>query len=332
MHNCKIIFIIDKLELQYFEMNDLVTSFWLIKECNLRNWEVFITTLDRLSLKDNIPEAFAFKTKITGTGSNIELLKENKSCPINLDEFDLIVFRPDPPVDMDYIFSTYILDYVDKSKTCVINSPAGIRNANEKLYINNFPDAIPTNITTGNTGMIKDFLNQYEEIIIKPLNKCFGKGVFYLKKGDKNINSILELVTDGGKTVVMAQKYIKSAKNGDKRVILIGGMPLEETVFKMTGDGDFKFNTHNDEHIKKGFLTDEEREICHAIAPKLMSDGLYLVGLDVIENKIIEINVTSPCFFIKEINRMFNTRLEVRIIDYFEHMMSSVFQATGRVK
>ena len=92
-------------------------------------------------------------------------------------------------------------------------------------------------------------------------------------------------------------------------------------MIKMSGDGDFKFNTHNDEHIKKGFLTDEEREICNSIAPKLMQDGLHMVGLDVIENKIIEINVTkSPCFFIKEINHMFNTRLEVRIVDYFESL------------
>lgn len=324
MNNYKIIFVIDKLELQYFEMNEVITSYWLIKECILRNWEVFITTSDRLYLIDNIPNASAFKTKLTGTGSNIELSREKKSCPVNLNEFDLIVFRPDPPVDMDYIFSTYILDFVDKSKTFVINSPSGIRNANEKLYINNFPDVIPTNITTGNTSLIKDFLDQYGEIILKPLNKCFGKGVFYLKKGDKNINSILDLSTDGGKTLVMAQRFIKSEEKGDKRVILIGGIPLEETVLKMSGEGDFKFNTHNDKHIKKAFLTDEEREICYSIAPKLMQDGLFLVGLDVIENKIIEINVTSPCFFIKEINHMFNTKLEVRIIDYFEHLITSV--------
>ena len=219
MNNYKIVFIIDKLELQYFEMNELVTSFWLIKECNLRNWEVFITTSDRLSLRDNIPNAFVFKTNITGSGSKVsadtkvKLLRQKESSLVNLNEFNLVVFRPDPPVDMDYIFSTYILDYIDNSKTCVINSPAGIRNANEKLYINNFPDAVPSNITTGNPGIIKDFLNQYGEIIIKPLNKCFGKGVFYLKKGDKNINTILDLTTDGGKKVVMVQEYIKNVKN-----------------------------------------------------------------------------------------------------------------------
>ena len=222
---------------------------------------------------------------------------------------------------MNYIFLTYILDYIDKNKTLVINNPSGIRKANEKLYINNFPEVVPQNITTSNAGLIKNFLDEYNEIIVKPLNRCFGKGVFYLKKGDKNINSILDLMTNSGTTVIMAQEYLPEAQNGDKRVIIIGGEIFDETLIKISGKGDFKFNTHQDEYLKKGYITDEDREIARIISPKLMEDGLYFAGLDVIDGKVIEINVTSPCFFIKEINQMFNVQLEKRIVDYMEGLL-----------
>lgn len=323
MNDFKIVFVIDKIEFKYFELNELVTSFWLIKECNSRGFEVFITTADRLYLNNNNPEAIVFKTELTQKNGKTDLVRENNSLNISLNDTDMILFRPDPPVDMDYIFSTCILDFVDTSRTVVVNSPSGIRKANEKLYINNFPGLIPQNLTTSNAELIKDFLDEYGEIIIKPLNKCFGKGVFYLKKGDKNLNSILDMSTNSGTTVVMVQEFVKNCENGDKRLIVIGGELFEESVIKISGKGDFKFNTHKDEYFKKGFITDEEREMCGKISSRLLKDGLYLVGLDVIANKMIEINVTSPCFFIKEINSMFNTKLEKKIVDYLESLIYS---------
>ena len=320
--NCyNVVFIIDKVEFKYFEINELVTSFWLINECNLRGWEVYITTIDKLSLNNNDPKAFVYKTKREKVNGKTDLIKEESSEFISLNSFDMVVFRPDPPVDLDYINATYILDYVDKSKTLVVNNPSGIRKANEKLYINNFPQVVPNNISTSNAGLIKEFLNEYGKIVIKPLNKCFGKGVFYLEKGDKNTNTIIDTATNGGTTVIMAQEFLKSDLNGDKRILLLGGEIINEVVIKVSGKGDFKFNTHNDEYLKKSFLTDEETEIGQIISPKLLEDGLFLVGLDVIDSKIIEINVTSPCFFIREINSMFGVELEKRIIDYLESLI-----------
>ncbi|MDD3013876.1 MAG: glutathione synthase [Candidatus Gastranaerophilales bacterium] len=321
MNKFKIVYVIDKVELRYFEFNDLVTSFWLIKECNHRDWDVYITTMDRLSLRNNLPEALVFKTSLKNSADKVDMVYDKKAESICLNEFDCVVFRPDPPVNMDYIFATYILDYVDTSRTTLINSPSGIRKANEKLYINNFQGFIPDNLTTSNAGLIKEFLDQHNEIILKPLNKCFGKGVFYLKKGDKNINAILESSTNNGTTVVMAQKYLPEIKNGDKRLIIIGGELYNECVIKLSGEDDFKFNNHRDEYFKKGFISDEQREMCKIISPKLLEDGLYFVGLDVIDNMIIEINVTSPCFFIREINNMFGVNLEKRVVDYMESLL-----------
>ena len=323
MSKYKIVYVIDKVEFQYFSFNDLVTSFWLIKECNHRNWDVYITTMDKLSLRNNLPLAQVYKTSLKNNAGKNDIVYEKNFETIFLNEFDCVVFRPDPPVNMDYIFATYILDYVDQSSTTVINKPSGIRKANEKLYINNFKKYIPDNLTTSDSVLIKEFLDEHNEIILKPLNKCFGKGVFYIKKGDKNLNSILETSTDGGKRVIMVQKYLSEIKNGDKRLIMIGGELYNECVVKLSGEEDFKFNNHSDQYFKKGLITDKERELCQAISGKLVEDGLYFVGLDVVDSTIIEINVTSPCFFIKEINEMFNVNLEKRIVDYIENLLSS---------
>lgn len=316
----KLIFVIDKTEFKYFELNELVTSFWLIKECLLRNHDVYITTSDRLYLDGNNPQAYLYKTSQVNNSGKQDLIYDKKYFSACLNDFDLILFRPDPPVTMEYIFATYILDFVDKSRTKVVNKPEGIRSANEKLYINNFPELTPKSITTSNMDLIRDFVFEHEEAVLKPLNRCFGKGVYYLKKGDKNLNTIIDAAVNSGETPVIVQEYLKNAMNQDKRIIMIGGEAYEECITKLSGKEDFKFNTHRDEYFKKTCLTDKEREIAQKISSKLKDDGLYLVGLDVMDEKLIEINVTSPCFFIKEINAMFNTSLEKKIVDYLENL------------
>ena len=317
----RIVFVIDKIEFKYFEINELVTSFWLIKESLERGFEVCITTMDKLFLDENKPKAYLYKTSLINSGEKQDMVYDKKNFTACLNDFNLILFRPDPPVTMEYIFATYILDFVDKSKARVVNNPQGIRSANEKLYINNFPDLTPKSITTSNISLIRDFANEHEEAVLKPLNRCFGKGVYYLKKGDKNLNTIIDSETNSGGTPVIVQEYLKNAMNQDKRIIMIGGEVYDECITKLSGKEDFKFNTHDDEFFKKTDLTDKEREIGNRLSSKLKEDGLYLVGLDVMDEKLIEINVTSPCFFIKEINAMFNVNLEKRVVDYLESLI-----------
>ncbi|MBE7705869.1 MAG: hypothetical protein E7Z91_01300 [Cyanobacteria bacterium SIG30] len=317
----KILFIIDDLELKYFEFNKLVTNFWLIVEFLKRGYEVSITINRNLYLRENKPYASCFETYFDGN----ELFKRDSLSEKCLDDFKLILFRPDPPVDLDYINASYVLDFIDKNKTLCLNSSSSIRNKNEKLYVNEFPDLAPKNIVTASKRLIKEFLFQHNEIIIKPLNRCFSSGVFYLNKNDKNINTIIDTATEKEKTTVMVQEFLPQIEKGDKRLIYVCGEILPYCVVKKATNNDFKFNEHTKENLLKGYLTDKEREFAPVLSKKLNEDGVFLAGLDVIEDKIIEINITSPCFFINEINNLFNISLEKIIVNKLEARFNNIF-------
>ncbi len=307
----KILFIIDKLELKYFEFNKLVTDFWLIKELLERNQEVFVTTIDKLGVSK--AKAYGRCAKTFVKGDNIYY--EDTFKAVEIEDFDLVMFRPDPPVDLDYINATYVLDFVDREKTVILNETKAVRDFNEKLHANLFNEFMPENITTACLQEIEEFLEKNGEIILKPLNKCFGAGVMYLKKGDKNTLSIINTMTNNQSTLIMVQKYIPDVQYGDKRVLFLGDEVLEECVIKLPTKDDFKFNTHSDDYIKKATLSQNEKIKFKKVAQKLNSMGIFMAGLDVIDEQIIEVNVTSPCYFIKEINNYFSTNLERKIVD-----------------
>ncbi len=315
--NKRILFVIDEVEFKYFEFNKLVTDFWLILEFLKSDFEVFVTTKNRLFLESSTAFTFAFETykKIVSNDSEFDIFYQKNEMKIGLNDFKAIFFRPDPPVDIDYINACYIFDYVDKQKTFVINDPVSVRNFNEKFHINYFTEFVPKNIVTSSKKVIENFLRNENEIIIKPLNRCFGSGVYYLSKNDKNINSIITTATNSEKTLVMAQKYIPIGIKGDKRVLILGKTVFDECVMKLPTSDDFKFSNHSDEYFAKSSLTKNEREIAQAVANELYKKGLYMVGLDIIDEKIIEINVTSPCYFIKEINAFSNIRFEKKIME-----------------
>ena len=307
-----ILFIIDRIELKYFEFNNLVTNFWLIKEFLLRNNKVWITTIDNLCLKDTMAFTHCYST----FEKNGNIFYDKKDIQKKIEDFQLVMFRQDPPVDLDYINSTYIFDFVDRKKTFVMNEPRAIRDFNEKLHTLRFAEFMPENIVTSSKSDIMEFLNLHEEIVLKPLNRCFGAGVMCLKKGDKNTAVIINSMTNNGSTLVMVQKYLDKAKYGDKRVLFLGDKVLDYSIQKLPSNDDFKFNEHCDANIIKAELTDIEKAKFSLVAEKLNLSGIFMAGLDVIDGRIIEINVTSPCYFIKEINNYFGCSLEKEMADY----------------
>ena len=306
----KILFVIDKIELKYFEFNKLVTNFWLIKCFLDRGCEVYITTIPHLSLKSDIACTKCYET----FSQDENIFYKNILSEFKIDDFDLVMFRPDPPVDIDYINATYIFDFVTKPE--VINSPKSIRSFNEKLHSVYFKEYMTDNIVTSSLNEIEEFLLKNNEIVLKPLNRCFGSGVMYLHQGDINTRTIINTMTNNETTLVMVQKYIPAVKNGDKRVLTLGDKVIPYSITKLPSNDDFKFNTHNDDYITSAVLSSQEMSDFTQVAKKLNSMDIKMAGLDVIDGKIIEVNVTSPCYFIKEINQLYNIHLEDDICDF----------------
>ncbi len=317
----RVLFIIDRVELKYFEFNDLVTNFWIIKSLLQRGHEVFISTIDMLKVKSAKAYTSCYKSYIEGE----EICYDKESfTEFQIENFNLVMFRPDPPVDLDYINATYVFDFVDKSKTLLLNDTTAVRNFNEKLHAVLFNDLMPKNIITASKSDIIAFLKENEEIILKPLNQCFGGGVMYLKQGDKNTAVIINSMTNNEKQLIMVQKYIPKAVYGDKRVLILGEEILPYCVQKVPSNDDFKFCDHSDSNIKKAVISDEEVQKFKVVAKKLNEMGIFMAGLDVIDGQIIEVNVTSPCYFIREINNHFGCHIEDTITDFIINKVKEV--------
>lgn len=231
-----------------------------------------------------------------------------------LENMDAVSMRTDPPVDVPYLYTTYILDYVDPTKTLVLNDPNGLRAANEKMYALQFKDAIPETIVTRDKTVAREFVNQRGKAILKPLGGKAGEGIFMLDAGDRNLNSLMEVSTNYGSVPIIVQQFLPEAKDGDKRIILLDGEPIGAVNRIPTGE-EFRGNMAVGGRVAKAEITDREREICRQLAPTLKRDGLYFVGIDVIGGYLTEVNVTSPTG-IREIDRLDNMRLGETVMQW----------------
>ncbi|MBP0005950.1 MAG: glutathione synthase [Cyanobacteria bacterium SBC] len=231
-----------------------------------------------------------------------------------LESMDAVLMRTDPPVDVPYLYATYILDYVDPRKTFVLNDPKGLRMANEKMYALQFKNAIPETIVTRDKSVVREFVNQRGKAILKPLGGKAGEGIFMLHAGDRNLNSLMEVSTNYGRVPIMVQQFLSEAKDGDKRIILLDGEPLGAVNRIPTGE-EFRGNMAVGGRVAEVDITDREREICQQLAPTLKRDGLYFVGIDVIGGYLTEVNVTSPTG-IREIDRLNGVRLGETVMQW----------------
>ncbi|MBP0001857.1 MAG: glutathione synthase [Cyanobacteria bacterium SID2] len=231
-----------------------------------------------------------------------------------LESMDAVLMRTDPPVDVPYLYATYILDYVDPRKTLVLNDPKGLRAANEKMYALQFKNAIPETIVTRDKSVVREFVNQRGKAILKPLGGKAGEGIFMLHAGDRNLNSLMEVSTNYGRVPIMVQQFLSEAKDGDKRIILLDGEPLGAVNRIPTGE-EFRGNMAVGGRVAEVNITDREREICQQLAPTLKRDGLYFVGIDVIGGYLTEVNVTSPTG-IREIDRLNGVRLGETVMQW----------------
>ncbi len=234
---------------------------------------------------------------------------------VDLADVDVVLMRQDPPFDMAYITATHLLEMVHP-KTLVVNNPAEVRNAPEKLFVTRFAQFMPPTLIATNRRDILAFREEHKDIIVKPLYGNGGAGVFHITPGYENLNSLLEMFTEMFREPVIVQAYLKDVRQGDKRIILIDGA-VAGAVNRVPAAGESRSNMHVGGKPLKSELTAREREICAALAPELKARGLIFVGIDVIGGYLTEINVTSPTG-LQEINRFDGVSLESDIWDAIE--------------
>ena len=228
---------------------------------------------------------------------------------------DVVLMRQDPPFDMGYITATHILEHIHP-KTLVVNDPAQVRNAPEKLFVTHFPDLMPVTMVTADRRRIAAFRADHGDIIIKPLFGNGGAGVFHLRPDDPNMNALVELFTERSREPLMIQQYLPAVREGDKRIILVDGVAMGG-INRVPAAGEARSNMHVGGRAEPTKLTEREREICARIGPELKARGLIFVGIDVIGGYLTEINVTSPTG-LQELARFDGVHLERAIWDAIE--------------
>ncbi|WP_026102720.1 glutathione synthase [Pleurocapsa sp. PCC 7319] len=238
-----------------------------------------------------------------------------------LEEMDAVFMRTDPPVTVPYLYTTYILDLIDRDRTLVVNSPQGLRTANEKVYALQFTSVIPETIVSQDKSVIAQFVEEKQSAVLKPLGGKGGEGILFLEAGDRNFNSLIEVSTYQGREPVMVQEYLPAAKEGDKRIILLDGEPIG-AVNRIPSGTEFRGNMAVGGKAVKADITAREQEICAIVAPQLRADNLYFVGIDVIGGYLTEVNVTSPTG-IREIDRLNNVSLGKQVIEWLENTISN---------
>ena len=234
---------------------------------------------------------------------------------VKASDLDVVMMRKDPPFDMDYVIATYLLEKIEQSGVLVLNKPKAIRDCNEKLFILNFPDCIAPTVVSAQQEVLKSFLAEHQDVIIKPLNEMGGSSVFRLSPNDPNINVVIESLTHRGVHAVMMQAFITDiAATGDKRILMIDGEPMPYPVSRRAKPGETRSNLAAGGSAHKAEFTERDAWLCQKVGPQLKERGLLFVGLDVIGNFITEINVTSPTCA-REVEELYGVNIMPQLFD-----------------
>jgi len=289
------------------------STFALAEEAQFRGHRLYHYLVKDLSLKTG---------RVVAWGRTLEVRREignhatlNNWQELDLSEMDVVLMRQDPPFDMAYITATHILEHIHP-KTLIVNDPAAVRNAPEKLFVTHFPDLMPPTLITAHADEIHAFRAEYKDIIVKPLFGNGGAGVFHIKPGDENLSALIEMFTEQSREPIIAQGYLPAVREGDKRVILVDGEAVG-AINRIPAEGEARSNMHVGGTPLKSMLTQCDQQICDAIGPTLREQGMIFVGIDVIGGYLTEINVTSPTG-IQECSRFDGTNLAASIWDAIE--------------
>jgi glutathione synthase len=284
----KLLFILDPLDsLKTYKD----TSVAIMREAAARGHALYVCTQHDVFLRNEIVKISSAKFHFNDKETWCELARTEEDLPKN---FDAILMRKDPPFDNEYLYSTYLLELATNQGARVINNPTSVRSWNEKLSVAKFPQFAPELLVTANNALIREFLANHKDIVVKPLDGMGGSGIFRITENDPNIGVILETATKFGAQTIMAQRYLPAISQGDKRIIVINGEPLPYALARIPKAGETRGNLAAGGTGIAQALTARDLEIATIVGQILKQEGLFLVGLDVIGDYLTEINVTSP--------------------------------------
>lgn len=291
------------------------STFAMMMEAQRRGYQIHYMQMQDLHLEQG--KAFA-STQIIEVkqevGNHFTLISEQE---IALSELDAILMRKDPPFDTEYIYATYILERAELEGTLVVNKPQSLRDCNEKLFTAWFPELTPTTMVTRSAKKIREFQAKHGDIILKPLDGMGGSSIFRVKAEDPNLSVIIETLTGLGNHYCMAQTFVPDISNGDKRILVVDGEPMPYCLARIPAKGETRGNLAAGGTGEPRPLSDTDWKIANAVAPTLKAKGLIFVGLDIIGDKLTEINVTSPTC-IREIEAAFDVDITGKLMDAIE--------------
>jgi glutathione synthase len=292
------------------------SSLAMLLEAQSRGWQIYVAGLAEIWLRDG--RAFGNLTRLTVADSLEHWYEKGDAETMPLEQVDVILMRKDPPFDMEYIFATYVLERAEGEGVVVVNSPRGLRDANEKAFVAWFPDCVPPTLISRSLEEMRSFMAEHQRVVVKPLDLMGGRSVFVADVNDGNRNVILETVSHSGTRYTMLQKYLAEIKTaGDKRIILIDGRPIPHALVRIPDEGDHRGNMDAGAITEVQPLTDRDLWICDQVAPALVEKGLLFTGIDVIGDCLTELNVTSPTG-IRELERSGDLQVTRQLFDAIE--------------
>ncbi|WP_150466337.1 glutathione synthase [Francisella sp. SYW-9] len=286
----KVGFIIDNLNSFNISKD---STFMMLQAAQDKGWEIYTFYLDDLYIINGDPKGNSLKIKIHKNKQTwYEVLSQHND--FSLLDLDCIFMRKDPPFDMEYIYVTYMLDLAKKNDVLIVNNPQALRDFNEKVAISNYPRFAPNTLITRSYKQINKFYEKHKDIIVKPLDGMGGSSIFRIKDGDKNKNVILEVLTEHQSKYIMVQDYQKSIKDGDKRVLIVNGEPIKYLLARIPSEKDNRGNLAAGATAEVRELKDSDYKIAKKVAKKLKKQGVMFAGIDIIGDKLTEVNITSP--------------------------------------
>jgi glutathione synthase len=296
------------------------SSFAMMLEAQRRGYEIHYMQMDDLHLEQGIALADTQIIALHNDPQQWFSVKSKQS--IELSELDAVLMRKDPPFDTEYIYATYILERAEIAGTLIVNKPQSLRDCNEKLFTAWFPELTPTTIVTRKADTLKAFREKHGDVILKPLDGMGGASIFRVKQDDPNVSVIIETLTNHGSQYCMAQTFVPDISNGDKRILVVDGEPMPYCLARIPAKGETRGNLAAGGRGEARPLSETDLAIANAVAPTLKEKGLIFVGLDVIGDKLTEINVTSPTC-IREIEAAFDISITGKLMDAIERRLNA---------